>query len=84
VPGNVSEWLAGQAPGGCACYDHDPGRHPGFRVQRSDNLTAKVVARSGPDTRRQEVSGPAPPGYRRIHMARKRRSLPESSAVPHQ
>lgn len=55
-----------------------------LRVQRSDNLTAKVVTRPRPDTRRQKVSGPAPLGYRRTHLARKRRSLPESSAVPHQ
>jgi hypothetical protein len=42
---------------------------PRLRVQRSDNLTAKVVARPVPDTRRQEDSGPEPPGYRRTHLA---------------
>jgi hypothetical protein len=55
-----------------------------LRVQRSGNLSAKVVTRHGPDTHRQEISGPRRPAHRRAHLAGKRHSLPESSAVTHQ
>jgi hypothetical protein len=39
-----------------------------LRVQHSGNLSAKVVTRPGPDTRRQQVSGPRRPAHRRTHL----------------